>query len=53
MAAPCTLLLVLVGALLTAAGLPSAAGADAFDVRRHLSTVTRYCFTPTSRLSTH
>ncbi|KAK3148940.1 hypothetical protein QOZ80_3AG0210710 [Eleusine coracana subsp. coracana] len=39
---PLPLLLVLVGALLAAAPLPSAAGTDAFDVRRHLSTVTRY-----------
>lgn len=36
------LLLLLVAALLAAAPLPRAAGADEFDVRRHLSTVTRY-----------
>lgn len=35
------LLLLLVAALLAAAPLPRAAGADVFDVRRHLSTVTR------------
>ncbi|XP_062214164.1 uncharacterized protein LOC133915146 [Phragmites australis] len=36
------LILLVVAALLAAAPLPPAAGADAFDVRRHLSTVTRY-----------
>ncbi|GJN22875.1 hypothetical protein PR202_gb10479 [Eleusine coracana subsp. coracana] len=39
---PLPLLLVLVGALLAVSPLPSASGTDAFDVRRHLSTVTRY-----------
>ncbi|CAD6207307.1 unnamed protein product [Miscanthus lutarioriparius] len=36
------LLLLLVAALFAAAPLPREAGADEFDVRRHLSTVTRY-----------
>ncbi|KAL6638134.1 hypothetical protein ACP70R_025706 [Stipagrostis hirtigluma subsp. patula] len=47
MAAPHTplpplVLLLVVAALVAVAPLPPAAGADAFDVRRHLSTVTRY-----------
>ncbi|KAL5218129.1 hypothetical protein ABZP36_018813 [Zizania latifolia] len=39
---PLVLLLVVVAALLAAAPLSSAAEPGAFDVRRHLSTVTRY-----------
>lgn len=35
-------LLLVAAALLAAAPVPGAAGADEFDVRRHLSTVTRY-----------
>ncbi|KAJ1283124.1 hypothetical protein BS78_03G104800 [Paspalum vaginatum] len=38
--------LLLIAALLAAAPLRRAAGADEFDVRRHLSTVTRHGMGP-------